>query len=231
MCFSPRVSFSLFVFGAIMTAVSYRTPLLRKRYVHVLLGFYTVMELLQTVQYLFVNNCNEYNRFFTNIAYVLVIVQPLMWNTVFYTQVQPQYKPIFKLAMVMSALWIAMNVYSRISYKPSTAKNECGFFNHDKTCTYRDKKGSHLYWRWTTAHWGDMSANYFMYMCLWFVPALLVPGTRATSVVLAAGALFAYTITRMYGSTVQEFPSVWCLMSIPLFLLSIYEAFRSLFSQ
>lgn len=231
MCFTPKVSFSLFLVGAVMAALSYRTPSLRRRHVHVLLGFYTLMELLQTIQYGSVNNCNGHNRFFTNVAYVLVIVQPLLWNTVFYLQAPAPYKPVFRVAIALCAVWIAASVYSRLAYNPKTAKDECGFFNHSKTCTYRDKETSHLYWRWTAAHLGDVSPNYFMFLCIWFVPALLVPGTRFTSTMIAAGALFAYAVTRMYGSTIQEFPSVWCLMSIPLFMITIYEALKSLLSQ
>jgi len=47
--------------------------------------FYSLMEFLQTVQYFYVNQCSSAtNTFLTEIAYVLVIVQPLMWNLFFY---------------------------------------------------------------------------------------------------------------------------------------------------
>ena len=74
-----------------------------------------------------------------------------------------------------------MNVYSRIAYdKDKESGYNCGLFNHTKTCTRRDDDKSYLYWTWTTAHFKDLTANYFMYLALWFVPPLLAGHTRIT---------------------------------------------------
>jgi hypothetical protein len=140
-----------------------------------------------------------------------------MWNIIFYLRsTTEQHRSIFKLAIVLCAIWIMMNIYARVSYNPKTAKDTCGFFNHDKTCTYRDTNASHLYWRWKTNHLPDMTANYFMYLCLWFVPALLVPETRVSGTALIIGAIVGYTITMLYGNNIIEFPAIWCYISVPI---------------
>ncbi len=188
------------------------------------------MELLQTVQYFFVNRCDwKINVWSTEFAYLLVIVQPLMWNLIFYMRSKEEkHKNIFKLAIIMCVIWIAMNVYARVSYHPDAANNnndKCGFFNYYKTCTMRDKRTSHLYWRWTTKHLPDLTANYFMYLCLWFVPALLVPHTKISGVMLMVGALIGYIFTRMSGGNMIEFPAIWCYISVPIVALGYLSYF------
>jgi hypothetical protein len=185
------------------------------------LAFYTLMELLQTIQYSYVNQCgSKVNRLLTEVAYMLVIVQPLLWNIVFYLRAKNEkHRGIHLLGMVMSGVWLAQNVQARLFYAPKHANDSCGFFNHAKTCTYRDSDKSHLYWRWTTNHYRDFTANFFMYVCLWFVPALLVPENRLFGMIFAVGALMGWGITMKYGSTDLEFPATWCYMSVPILVV------------
>lgn len=221
MCFSPTISGSFFIVGLALTYVTYVNPQIRKTYMFVPLAFYTTMELLQTIQYFYVNQCESIiNRGLTEIAYILVIVQPLLWNAVFYMRAkQEKHKSIHLLGMVMSGVWLIMNAYARIFYSPDQANDACGFFNHNKTCTYRDTDKSHLYWRWTTNHYTDFTANFFMYLCLWFLPALLVPENRLFGLIFAIGAIIGWGITSKYGSTQVEFPATWCYMSVPILVV------------
>ncbi len=221
MCFTPELSFSFFSAGALLTYLTYKDPVLRKSYAPLLFGFYSAMELLQTIQYSVVNKCESpVNVVSTEIAYLLVILQPLMWNTIFYLRSgDVKSQSIFKLAAILCAVWIAMNVYHRFAYSPETAQDKCGIFNNDKTCTYRDSPTSHLYWKWRTAFKPDMTANYFMYLALWFVPALLASETRLAGLVLMAGAGIGYYLTKLYGKQDAEFASIWCYISVPILLL------------
>lgn len=223
MCFSPKISFSFFIIGSVLAVYSYLTPILREYYMHILFAFYALMELLQTVQYKYVNQCsNPVNKLLTEIAYVLVIVQPLMWNIVFYLRTKSKTgKTIFMLTIILFLVWMAANISLRLGYNGDNRLNKCGIFNNDTTCTKRDSSTSHLYWQWTTAHYRDMTANYFMYFVLWFVPALLVNETMITSIGLIIGALAGLLLTIKYGVTIVEFPSTWCFISVPLFLLAI----------
>jgi hypothetical protein len=220
MCYSFQMSLSLAIAGVVLTGIACNDADARKQYLHVIYGFYTLMEILQTIQYMYVNDCTSWqNSLLTNIAYVLVIVQPLLWNTIFYYRVSdPKDKQIFKLAIVLHIVWMSMNVLSRVLYtSKDDQNNNCGFFNNTKTCTYR-KNDSHLYWTWTTKHMPDMTANIFMYLCIWFVPALMVTHTRFASYCLIIAVIIGMIITKLYGTTMLEFPSTWCLISIPMLM-------------
>jgi hypothetical protein len=221
MCFSPTISFAFFTAGAILTYLSYTNHATRGTYMYVLFAFYTLMELLQTLQYSVVNDCTSLlNILSTELAYVLITVQPLLWNTIFYFRSKDEkHKSIFKLAIVLCIIWIIMNVYARVSYNPKYANDQCGLFNFNKTCTLRKTNTSHLYWRWKTNHYPDITANYFMYLCLWIVPALLVPNSRNSGIVILIGALFGCIITIFNGGSLIEFPAIWCYISVPLLVL------------
>jgi hypothetical protein len=221
----------LFVAGAVLTVISYVNNDLRASFMYMVYGFYTLMELLQAVQYAFVNDCSsKWNVLLTEVAYVFIIVQPLIWNAVFYmkTRDDPEDRNVFKLAMVLSLVWIAANVYSRISYDDDDASmNACGFFNHSQTCTYRDTDKSHLYWRWKTRHLSDMTANYFMYLCLWIVPAIFVESTRSSGIIIFLGMLIGIALTKFFGANSLEFPTIWCAISIPILIIGYAYAFMT----
>lgn len=234
MCFSPGMSFSFFLAGAGLAVYSYVNEELRGTYAYIIFGFYSLMELLQTIQYHYVNKCGGINEFLTNVAYILVIVQPLLWNSIFYFQskkirenskedeAQAEYEEgVFKLAIVLCLVWIAWSLYGRFSYKAdrNAHKNMCGFYNHEKTCTYRNSKKSHLYWRWTSRHITDMTANYFMYYCLWIFPALIVKRTRFVGSLIALSAIVGWLFTVKLGMNIMEYPSIWCYISIPLLII------------
>ncbi len=86
MCYTPSMSFGLFITGVIFTYFFYvNKKIIKDEYFYMIVLFYSFMELLQTIQYFYVNQCdNPINVILTNIAYLHVIVQPLMWNTYFY---------------------------------------------------------------------------------------------------------------------------------------------------
>jgi hypothetical protein len=215
------MSFSFFVAGAVLATICYMNKELSARYLHIIFGFYAVMELLQTFQYYIVNKCDSpINILSTEFAYLLVIVQPLLWNTVFYLRsTNAGDKKLFILAITLCILWIIMNVYARLAYDKSKETGyNCGIFNHIKTCTRRDDDKSHLYWTWTTAHLRDFTANFFMYLALWFIPALLVNHTRMSGYFLIIGAIIGFMLTYLNGIPLVQFPSIWCYISVPILI-------------
>lgn len=229
MCFSPQVSFSFFVLGSVATAFAIHNRYLRANYTWCLILFYTIMELTQTLQYLVVNKCNDpINIMLTNFAYFLVIVQPLMWNTVFYLRNRGCDRRVFQLAIILCLVWIAMNVATRIAYKPvrDDYYKRCGVFTEKSyACTLRDGDGRHLYWTWPSAYIPDLSANYFMYFCLWFIPGLFVAQERMPTLFLVVSALLGMLITKSIYGRLIEYPAIWCYISIPFITLSVVKAY------
>jgi hypothetical protein len=229
MCFSQSISFTFAIMGAIATFFTYNDKYLRSQYTFILVAFYTLMEALQTIQYSFVNQCtSNVNIFFTNIAYVLVIVQPLLWNTVFYMRASKSEKNIYKLAIILCLVWVTWNVAARFMYDPlkHNKLNQCTVFNSESTCTVQEDK-SHLYWKWTSGYFPDFSANYFMYFALWIIPGLLVANDRWSIYMLLSSIIVGGILTYRSTGRFIEFASIWCYVSIPFFIFSFVLSIKN----
>lgn len=229
MCFSPEISGTFFLAGLLITIVSYQIDSIRKTHFHVIAAFYTLMELLQTVQYLYVNKCDDpRNKWLTEFAYVLVVVQPLLWNAIYYMRVSNKGdKSIFRLAIILCVVWIVGNVISRLRYTPEADDPlvKCGLFNNTKTCTYRDTPDTHLYWTWQTAHHRDFTANMFMYLCIWFIPALLVKEVRPSVIVLIVSFCMGWALTMHTSQNIVEIAAIWCYISVPVLVVGFLHAY------
>ena len=228
MCYSPFVSLAFAIFGGISTGVAYSKPVLRKNYVFVYTAFYAFMELTQTVQYMFVNQCGLWqNVWLTELAYILVIIQPLMFHTVFYLRCRSvEGRSIFKVAITMFCIWMCCSILGRVLYDESNDANAANAADADadvakwsylysnKTCTLRDTPTSHLYWQWSSRNLYDMNANYFSYLLIWFVPPWFVPKERLTIFSVILSFMIGLFLTLEYGK-LEENPSTWCFVSAP----------------
>lgn len=223
MCYGPKMSASLFIVGLATAAyVIIYNPKLRKTYIPMILLFYAGMELLQTVQYFVVNKCDDkLNYITTEIAYLLVIAQPLLWNFYFYLNSSPCEKNIFKAAMLFAICWIMLNVASRVSHTPQNALDKTSsLLAGDQVCT--KQKAYHLYWEWTFANLGNFNANFVMYLLIWFVPAL-VSSQYMVSIILILSALVSGVFVTMLKEPFT-FTSAWCYFSIPIVILVVLHS-------
>ena len=107
MCFSLATSVAFSVAGGGLTAYAFYSPTVRPTGFAYLVLFYTGMEVLQTLQYHDLNRCGQLtNRALTEVGFVLVLVQPLMWNAFFRRNVELAVRPAFTLAMILSLIWM-----------------------------------------------------------------------------------------------------------------------------
>ena len=222
MCYNPSISFTFFLVGALTTAyVYFGKPELPYIGVPMILIFYTLMELLQTVQYKFVNQCdNIINKSLTEVAYLFVIVQPLLWNYFFYINSDASEKKIFEVGMTLAGVWLIINVMSRVLYTPrNRLTKEQSVFAGEKVCTKR--KASHLFWEWTSANFGELNPNYLAHLMIWFIPALVSSKHRVAGSLLAVSALVGSLMTYLSGE-MYIFASAWCYISVPIVLFIIY---------
>jgi hypothetical protein len=189
-----------------------------------ILVFYTLMELLQTLQYQVTNECdNPINIFLTEVAYVFVIVQPLLWNIFFYMNSGKNEVLLFLSGITLASVWALFNIAGRVLYTPEKAQtSKDSVFASNKVCTYRDI--SHLYWKWKTANLGDMNATFLMHLMIWFIPALISLTQRSTASVIIAGAALSAAYS-FYVGQIEAFAAAWCYISIPI----IYIAFAHIF--
>lgn len=223
MCYTPGVSFSLFLAGVLATVAIYmRSPKLVAMHVPMLLVFYSAMELLQFVQYFYVNRCESpANKVLTEIAYVFVIVQPLLWNYFFYLNSGACERNIFQVAMALASCWALMHVATRLTYSPtdSPQTQQTSVFAGSAVCTRR--RESHLYWEWTSRELGDFHPTFLTHMLLWFVPALLSARHRATSAVVLLSAFVSYLYSKYFLREPFVFTSAWCFVSVPIVFVVI----------
>lgn len=218
MCYTPKISLSFALAGIGALIYVLNVPSLLKNNVHILLIFYILMELLQTVSYYYANECdNKINKFLTEIAYVFVITQPLLWNSWFYlnTATLKSEKPLFMCGIVLSLVWIIFNVLGRLVYTPSNAQTfeRDSFFASSEVCTR--KKATHLFWTWPSANMGNYNANFLMHMMIWMIPGLVSVTHRFKVVIL----LFSAILSSLYALSVNEpfvMTAAWCYISIPI---------------
>jgi hypothetical protein len=217
MCYTPEISMGFAVAGIAAIAYCFTKKGLPTG-ITLILGFYVLMELLQTVQYSVTNDCeNPVNKRLTEVAYGFVIVQPLLWNLFFWANSAASEKPLFVAGAGLATVWAAVNLLGRIMYTPANALGpKDSVFASDKVCTRRGQ--SHLYWTWTTANLKDMNANFLAHLLIWFVPALLSSTHLTSALLLLAGAGASLAYGWNYGEP-EAMTAAWCYISIPLLYL------------
>jgi uncharacterized membrane protein len=222
MCYNATISF---IFGAIGLStyvyIELFQPYLKSTGIQYVLLFYTIMEFLQSIQYSYVNQCaNRMNNMLSEIAYVLVIVQPLMWNLFYYINSVECDKKIFTVGMVLSVIWIVINTLARILYKPENGMTkDHSLFASDISCTKSGR--THLFWEWPSANFKDISANYLTYLLIWFVPAFVSNRFRIASIVLFLFACIGALVS-IYVDDRRIIPAVWCYISVPMVIVLIF---------
>jgi hypothetical protein len=237
MCYSAEMSLTLAVSGALCTAASIMDPALRAQLVFVPFAFYTLMELLQAWQYTHANLCGApANAVSTEAAYALVVVQPLLWNVIYYLRTPEGdcERRLFQVGMVMGLLWIAVSVYARARQGRPGVETRTedahayvpGVDGPPGTagCTKR-AEGHHIYWQWASADLGGVDANWLMYMAVWFVPALISRRHRRHVAIIMSAAALAAAVTWRTGAVSAEFASLWCAYSIPFLVALLVDAF------
>jgi Family of unknown function (DUF5765) len=215
------MSFLFFLVGITTAIYIYKYDNIQYKYLPLLLLFYSTMELLQGVQYYYVNECSSsINKILTEFAYILVLAQPFMWNFVYYANSDGCDKQIFITGMVLSLCWVIANITSRILY---TKENGLTFkdsvYGSDTVCTKKQK--SHLYWQWTAANLYDLNPTMLMYLLLWFVPALLTNKHRWISIILIISFFISLAVS-YYNNEVFVITSLWCYISVPIVLCVVF---------
>lgn len=217
MCYSPEMSMGFALLG--VAALIYVQDS-KKAYLSFVILFYVAMEILQSVQAYLVNDCeNRWNRLLTEVAYLFVIAQPLLWNFYFYHNSSSSESGLFKAGIGLSIGWMAFSVLGRLLYgtiRPMTEQDSV--YTGNKVCTH--KGPSHLYWKWTSANLDDFNATFIMHILIWFIPALLSSSHRMTATIILIGAALSVGITAYMGD-IKGFTAAWCYISVPILAIMI----------
>jgi len=216
MCFSETISGTLAILGATGTLVQwYRGNLATM----VIFMFYTLMEILQTVQYYLLENY-YLNRFSTYIAFLLVIVQPFLWN--WYRFKTNKNSEVFIFAMVASVVWAIFFTARLIPINDNPF--EYYDFNNigvGPWCT-NNKNSNHIYWLFPLKDLSGVEANYFTYLLLFFLPSLWEDSYGVVKMVYW---LTQLAVTSMIITNKNAFPSTWCILSVPIITIMMIASF------
>ena len=218
------MSFAFATVGIVTTIYIYVfNASLVQMHVPMLLIFYTLMEILQGIQYYYVNQCsNVVNVALNEVAYIFGIVQPFLWNYFFYLNSDSCDKKIFICAMFLAVCWATMSVIQRLLYRPDNGiSKQYSWFGGSQSCTR--KKNTHLFWEWPRANLGEMNATYFTNLLIWFGPALITAKHRMTSIILILSSILG-VIAAWLGGEVYVFASAWCFVSIPIVLAVVFSS-------
>lgn len=232
MCYNQPLSLCFFLIGFTSTFLAYKSDKLRKKYTHILTGFYTLMELSQAIEYSFVNQCNNVinTLVLSEFAYLLVVVQPLLFHYTSYLRLKdnPDQK-IFKVSIFMFLCWLFFNLYARVMYDRNEADNtNFSFFYNPQTCIMRHNDTSHIYWQWSSLNMKDYSANFLNYLMIWFIPPFFVKKERIFYINVYISFLVGTYLTYLQGRW-QEHASIWCYVSIPVSSLLLLKQCNTLF--
>ena len=218
MCYNQSMSTIFFLFGLVTTIHSSSSHILRKNYVPFITGFYTIMELSQSIEYFVVDQCDSiWNKWLSELAYVLVLAQPLLFHTIGYLRNKNEEdKKVFRVSITMFLIWVGMNIYSRLSMTESDVLNDVkwSYLYSNKTCIQRYSPTSHIYWQWAASNLYDYHPNFFAYLLIWFIPPLFVQKERFTNYVVLISFMIGTIFTVLSGRW-EEHASIWCFVSIP----------------
>ena len=157
------------------------------------------------------------NYLLTNVAYVLVILQPLMWNLYLGANTTGRHdRGVFGAASLLSLAWCLVNLSAKLqvfSHLPLQTISDSIYAG--PVCTKRDH--SHLYWKWEASNYRDMNANMFMYLAVWFLPALITDHRRTMIMIIASALVGAYL--SYAADSILIFTAAWCYISVPTVLL------------
>lgn len=223
MCYNQPMSILFSSLGAWATLYTFKNKVLRNNYLHLITGFYTIMELSQALEYTYVNQCGGMiNKVLSEFAYLLVIVQPLLFHTVGYLRNNnSDDRKIFKVSITMFLVWMFCNIYSRLIYSEETDPGfKWSYLYSNNTCIMRHTNTSHLYWQWAAQNMYDYHANFFSYLLIWFIPPLFVKKERKihTTVILS---FIVGTFLTMLNNRWEEHASIWCFVSIPVSVVNL----------
>lgn len=217
MCYNQTMSTIFFLFGLLTTIHSSNSKILRKNYVPFITGFYTIMELSQSIEYFVVNECDSiWNKWLSELAYVLVLVQPLLFHTIGYLRnTKEEDKKVFKVSISMFMVWIGLNIYTRLfTIDTDSSIEKWSYLYSNQTCILRFSPTSHIYWQWAAKNLYDYHPNFFSYLLIWFIPPFFVKKECFTNCVVFLSFIVGTLFTVLSGRW-EEHAAIWCFVSIP----------------
>ena len=228
MCWSGEASTVIAVAGAAATVYSIRQRQAPALYVP--LGYFTAMEVLQSATYRWLDDCaSPANQITTLLGYLHICFQPFFIN-MFSLHFVPQ-AVREKVSMWVYGLCMASVVVMIVQLYPfdwagscdGTRRTLCG----QRLCAFTGTW--HLAWSLPLNGIGNDMLGIFLhkghptYVLVGFVVPVLYGSWRITGYHYLTGAFLAGLLT----SNLNEWPAVWCLLSVALIVVIVTSPLRN----
>jgi hypothetical protein len=230
MCWSGEASATLAAIGLGTTAyAAYRKEPFQ---LWICLGYFSLMELLQAYTYTVINQCgNPYNQLATLLGYIHIAFQPFFINAMslyFIPQAAAKrvapfvYTLCFATAVLM---WIHSYPISGIGMcvpgRPLCGSNLCSVSGNWHIAWDVPLNGWHEWW---TIQLPLIPNVYVPYLVAGFLLPILYGSWRLTLYHAVMGPILAKFLT----SNPNEWPAVWCLLSIAILVIVVKTPVRQI---
>uniref|UniRef100_A0A6C0I7P1 Uncharacterized protein n=1 Tax=viral metagenome TaxID=1070528 RepID=A0A6C0I7P1_9ZZZZ len=216
MCYTQEISLSIATIGFIYALY------LMKRNIYASIGvaYFSFMELLQFIQFYYINQCNNYyNKLLTQIGYLHICFQPLfinIWLSAFTNKINYTYIYMSIAAGILLAsrlFYVNDDMICDINNEPL-----CGI----NTCTYMGNK--HLAWnirlRAAGSYWFTPSIGLHFFMFV--IPVLVAFKSKPIIAILLTGPFIAMYISNNIEEEKNEIPTIWCLTITIQMIITYY---------
>lgn len=184
--------------------------------------YFSLMELLQAITYLYINNCSlPSNQLLTFLSYLHICFQPIAINMLAIYFI-PKYVRK-KISFFVYTICFIGTILLLIKLYPfdwagsciQGTENLCG----SKLCSMYGQ--IHLAWY--------LPLNGINYLDFgYFLPVLILPLIYGSWRALLYGFVFGPFLAYLITSNPNEFPSIWCLLSIAIIALALFTKIRKL---
>lgn len=225
MCWSGPISIAATAIGGAGTIYAKKKGVSRARWLTLL--FFSLMELLQAVSYVWIGQCDvSANVWLTRLSYIHICFQIPMANYFALSFISEQrrkkwFRKVMAISLTASGLMLVSMLVPMIWQVPTAWLCE-KFYNFglcsNETCAFAGNW--HLAWRVSLL---KIDPFYLLYFIPVFGLPILYGSWRFTLYHLMAGPFLAALAT----SNTNEQPAVWCLFAIGLLLATLWPPLRN----
>jgi len=202
MCFSQTGSLAVGITGLLFSLYLWTGKPIRYRYAALGIAYFSLMEVLQYLQYGVIDRCNAYNEQLTLLGYLHICFQPVfihLWLFAF-TQNPPFLVVYLSLAagvlLASRVLWVGDDELCDETHEPL-----CGPI----TCSFSGER--HIAWsvrlRAPGKYWFTPSIGLHFFM--WVMPALVLFQLKPLIALLLTGPYLGFL-----SQHIHEQPAIWC---------------------
>lgn len=231
MCWSGEASAVLASIG-IGTTI-YAAVKKQPRDLWVPLGYFSMMELLQAYTYIYINKCGEpANQLATFLGYLHIAFQPFFINAISMHFIPKEVRK--KIEFPVYALCFFSTVFMLIQLYPFDWAGHCDprrALCGPHLCSVSGNW--HIAWEVPTngignflmgSLIGNITLGYITYAGVAFLLPLLYGSWRITIYQYFAGPF----LSNMLTNNINEWPAVWCLLSIAILVIVVKTRFRKI---